>query len=313
MFKSHLKICDELCNETISHAYIFSGESGVGKFTMAKSFARMILNEEHLLRIEGIDEYEHPDLLVLDGKLSKSQVDDMILESLSLPYEAKNKIYIINHFEDLSIEGQNAILKTLEEPPEYLIIILVTSNISKLLPTIISRSRVLSISSVATSDLRSFIESKGFKSQAELISNISNGSIKEVTNYLENPELLDKRRQILNTTLDVLRGGVSQAMKAYPFFENEKEDISFVLKVMELLTRDILIYSQTKEEKFILNIDYKYEIVSLNMDNKSALTGLYTVLRARESLENNVNYRIAIESMLVKLGELNDKGIRSSF
>ena len=93
MFKSHLKICDELCNETISHAYIFSGESGVGKFTMAKSFARMILNEEHLLRIEGIDEYEHPDLLVLDGKLSKSQVDDMILESLSLPYEAKNKIY----------------------------------------------------------------------------------------------------------------------------------------------------------------------------------------------------------------------------
>ena len=217
MFKSHLKICDELCNETISHAYIFSGESGVGKFTMAKSFARMILNEEHLLRIEGIDEYEHPDLLVLDGKLSKSQVDDMILESLSLPYEAKNKIYIINHFEDLSIEGQNAILKTLEEPPEYLIIILVTSNISKLLPTIISRSRVLSINSVATSDLRSFIESKGFKSQSELISNISNGSIKEVTNYLENPELLDKRRQILNTTLDVLRGGVSQAMKAVSY------------------------------------------------------------------------------------------------
>ncbi len=102
-------------------------------------------------------------------------------------------------------------------------------------------------------------------------------------------------------------------MKAYPFFENEKEDISFVLKVMELLTRDILIYSQTKEEKFILNIDYKYEIISLNMDNNATLTGLYTVLKARESLENNVNYRIAIESMLVKLGELNDKGIRSSF
>lgn len=313
MFKSHLKLCDELSSEKVSHAYIFSGESGVGKFTLAKSFARMILNEEKTMRIEAIDEYENPDLIILDGKLSKSQIDDMILESLSLPFEAKNKIYIINHFENMSIEGQNAILKTLEEPPEHLIIILVTSNISKLLPTIISRSRVLSINSVRASDLRSFVESKGFKSQAELISNISNGSIKEVTNYLENPELLNKRSEIINSTINVLRGGVSQGMKAYPFFEEEREEISFVFQVLELLMRDILIYSRTNEEKFILNIDYKYEIVSLNMDSKAALKALYTVLDARESLEQNVNFRIAIESMLIKLGELNDKGIRSSF
>ena len=313
MFKSHLKLCDELSSEKVSHAYIFSGESGVGKFTLAKSFARMILNEEKTMRIEAIDEYENPDLIILDGKLSKSQIDDMILESLSLPFEAKNKIYIINHFDNMSVEGQNAILKTLEEPPEHLIIILVTSNISKLLPTIISRSRVLSINSVRASDLRSFVESKGFKSQAELISNISNGSIKEVTNYLENPELLNKRRDIINSTINVLRGGVSQGMKAYPFFEEAREEISFVLQVLELLIRDILIYSRTNEEKFILNIDYKYEIVSLNMDSKAALSALYTVLDARESLEQNVNFRIAIESMLIKLGELNDKGIRSSF
>lgn len=313
MFKSHLKLCDELSSEKVSHAYIFSGESGVGKFTLAKSFARMILNEEKTMRIEAIDEYENPDLIILDGKLSKSQIDDMILESLSLPFEAKNKIYIINHFENMSVEGQNAILKTLEEPPEHLVIILVTSNISKLLPTIISRSRVLSINSVRASDLRSFVESKGFKSQAELISNISNGSIKEVTNYLENPELLNKRREIINSTINVLRGGVSQGMKAYPFFEEAREEISFVLQVLELLMRDILIYSRTNEEKFILNIDYKYEIVSLNMDSKAALKTLYTVLDARESLEQNVNFRIAIESMLIKLGELNDKGIRSSF
>lgn len=313
MFKSHLKICKTLCTENYSHAYIFSGESGVGKFTLSKSFARMILNNEKIMRIEGVDEFNHPDLFVFDGAISKSQVDDLILNSLSLPYEADKKIYILKNFEDISLEGQNAILKTLEEPPNYLIIILIVGDISKVLPTIISRSRVITINSIKRSDLIDFIISKGFKKDANLIANISSGSIKDATSFLSNPEILGRRRDIINNVLNILRGGMSESFKSISFFEEQRENIDFTLKVIELFLRDILVFSSTKSKEDILNIDYIYEIESLNMDSKSSVIALDALVELRKSLKMNVNFKIAMESMLVKLGELNDKGIRSSF
>lgn len=265
------------------------------------------------MRIEGVDEFNHPDLFVFDGAISKSQVDDLILNSLSLPYEADKKIYILKNFEDISLEGQNAILKTLEEPPNYLIIILIVGDISKVLPTIISRSRVITINSIKRSDLIDFIISKGFKKDANLIANISSGSIKDATSFLSNPEILGRRRDIINNVLNILRGGMSESFKSISFFEEQRENIDFTLKVIELFLRDILVFSSTKSKEDILNIDYIYEIESLNMDSKSSVIALDALVELRKSLKMNVNFKIAMESMLVKLGELNDKGIRSSF
>ena len=130
---------------SIAHSYIFSGQYGIGKKQIAIEFAKMILclNKDNApcgkckscLELENDN---NPDFNIIkpDGKIKIDQIRQMLEKVYEKPIISDKKVYIIDDAETMTVEAQNCLLKTLEEPPEYIVIILITSNESNLINTI---------------------------------------------------------------------------------------------------------------------------------------------------------------------------------
>ena len=133
----------------ISHSYIFSGPEGIGKSLFAKEFAKAILCENtqnkpcnNCKSCIEFDNYNNPDIVIIDEKeesIKTELIKNLTNDVLKKPLNGNRKIYIIDNSENMTREAQNTLLKTLEEPPEYIVIILITKNHNLLLNTIKSR------------------------------------------------------------------------------------------------------------------------------------------------------------------------------
>ncbi|MBR5765990.1 MAG: DNA polymerase III subunit, partial [Lachnospiraceae bacterium] len=171
--QEHIKehLINAVRSGNVSHAYIISGEKNAGKEFIANTFAMA-------LQCENRDENgnpcmechackqavtnNQPDIITVihekPGTIGVEDVRNQVVSDVYVrPYSCRWKIYIINDAEKLSVQAQNALLKTLEEPPEYVVILLLTSNISTLLPTIISRSIVLNMRPVDDKTVRKYL------------------------------------------------------------------------------------------------------------------------------------------------------------
>ena len=137
----------------ILHSYMFIGPEGIGKSLFAKEFAKIILNNP-------IDIYNHPDFMIIepeDGKSLKIEQIRYLQEKISeKPISSSKKIYIINDSDSMTKEAQNCLLKTLEEPPSYAIMVLIVSNENKMLTTIKSRCTKVSFHSLSIDELKSY-------------------------------------------------------------------------------------------------------------------------------------------------------------
>ena len=151
------KILMESLNKgNISHSYLFFGPKGIGKSTIAKEFAKKILGVDIL---ESSPDYKYiskredkKDIII--EQIRKELIDDVY----EAPISCDKKVYIIDDAELLNISAQNAILKTLEEPPRYVVIILISHNLSSFLPTIISRVNKISFSKLDNQLLKMYIK-----------------------------------------------------------------------------------------------------------------------------------------------------------
>ena len=140
-------------SNNILHSYMFIGPDGIGKSLFAKEFAKMILNNP-------IDIYNHPDFMIIepeDGKSLKIEQIRYLQEKISeKPIGGSKKIYIITDSDSMTKEAQNCLLKTLEEPPFYAIIVLIVSNENKMLTTIKSRCTKVSFYPLSVDELKSY-------------------------------------------------------------------------------------------------------------------------------------------------------------
>lgn len=162
--KKHLQTA--LAQNNVSHAYLFCGDSGSGRHTLAKAFARALLCEQptpdhdacgHCKSCLQAASANHPDIRVITHEKFNIRVDE-IREQLNndiqiKPYSSKYKVYIIPDAHRMNEQAQNALLKTLEEPPAYAVIILLSDNESALLPTIVSRCITLQMKPVSEKDI----------------------------------------------------------------------------------------------------------------------------------------------------------------
>jgi len=168
-------------NGSISHAYLFAGSRGTGKTSVARILAREI-------GCKGNDLYE------IDAASNRG-IDDIreLRESINtLPFESPYKVYIIDEVHMLTKEAFNALLKTLEEPPEYAIFILATTEMHKLPDTVISRCEVYQFKKPSQTVIKNMIENvakkEGFSLEpysADLISILGNGSFRDATGILQ--------------------------------------------------------------------------------------------------------------------------------
>lgn len=255
-----------IASGNISHAYLFLGNSGIGKFDLACEFAKQILKTETL--------ENHPDFKVISKMSDKKDIlveqirKELIDNVYIVPAAGDRKVYIINDAESLNIASQNTLLKTLEEPPKYITIILVSSNISAFLTTILSRVTQITFEGISKDELRQYIYEKYNITFSDTILEYINGSIGKAEDIIKN-NLLEKFNAVdeLYSYLNALN-----TIKVMRYSSN----INFALD-------DLLDYLE-----YILYINNKYECVKI-------------VENAKNRLKFNGNYDIIIDSMLLRL------------
>ncbi len=268
-------------NGTITHSYLFVGLEGIGKKLFAKEFAKAILcldeNNKPCNKCKSCIEFEtsnNPDYYEIDTEENSIKIDEIrMLQSKTLekPIISNKKIYIINDSEKMTKEAQNCLLKTLEEPPEYITIILITSNESNILNTIKSRCTKINFNPIENKKIEEFLKEKyGINTTSYF------GSIKKALEMNEKQEIYGELDKYFNnienyTILDVLN-------KIESLYKN-KEDIQEMLEYINT----ILFEKAKKNAKYINYIQYVEE--------------------AKQRIKLNANYDMTIDNLLLKIFE----------
>ena len=183
----------------VSHAYIFNGEEGIGKMTVAKAFAKALLCEQknscgHCQSCIQIDSMNHPDVIYVTHEKSVITVDDIrdqVNHTIAVkPYSSEYKIYIIDEADKMNVMAQNALLKTIEEPPEYAVIILLADNKDTFLETIRSRCIQLNFGPLKEEQVRDYIRKHYGEnnSKEDLAAAYSMGNIGKAIKVMESQE-----------------------------------------------------------------------------------------------------------------------------
>ena len=304
-----------LASGRIAHSYIFTGPRGVGKKTISNIFAKALVCYEqkqepcNICRSCGqFESGNHPDIyrVVSDKKtIGVDSIRDMQSDIKVKPFQGDRKIYIIDKADTMTVQAQNALLKTLEEPPEYAVIILLTSNISSLLPTVLSRCQLIKIPRLSPTHITSIVEKNLAipKEQALIYAKLSEGLPGKALELAGSQEYQQLREDVLNLIEKLIHANTLEAMGYTGFFEERRDRIDDVLDLLELWLRDILVYKENGKIDLIINMD---RISTIKTLSKSFTTNkihdmIEKVEDTKKMLNSYANFQMAIENMLVNI------------
>ncbi|MCR5001141.1 MAG: DNA polymerase III subunit delta' [Lachnospiraceae bacterium] len=316
--KEHLKSAIE--SKKVSHAYIIHGEKNAGKEFIAETFAMALECEDESSTEPCMECHSckqaitrnHPDIITLihekPGTIGVEDIRKSIVSDVSVrPYNGKWKIYLINDAEKMSVQAQNALLKTLEEPPDYVVIMLLTSNISALLPTIISRSTVLNMRPVDDKTVRKYLMERIHVPdyQADICVAFARGNIGKAK-HLATSEDFDN---IKNDAVRVLKYAHEMEMSEFVSALNQisayKINIEDYLDILLIWYRDVLMFKATGD---LDSLVFKEEIRSIReRAGRSSYEAVERIIEAIEKtkvrLKANVNFELAMELLLLAIKE----------
>lgn len=301
-FIGHSKIVEGFMkrveSNTLSHAHLISGRDGIGKSILADIFVSKILNKE--VSKEHIDAINYRNNKTSIGV---SEVRDIIEEVNKRPYEGDKKVVIIYDAEKLTIQAQNALLKTIEEPPSGVYIFLLTTNLEFILDTIKSRCQIYKLTPLTNDEMISFIKSKYEIGEEELLSVLaySEGIPGRAERFLKDTELQNLRNLIINMLRDINKNEIDVAIKYEKAFENYKDEKEELLNIISTFIRDIILYKELNNKKLIINSDKNKEIEELmEMMSYKKLNGMLKYIEeARNNLNHNTNFSITISIMIM--------------
>ena len=308
-----------IAENRVSQAYIVNGERGTGKKMLAKLFAMALLCEEHgpepcnkCHSCVQAESNNHPDIIwVTHEKPGSIGVDDVrtqINNTVAIkPYQGPYKVYIIPEADIMTVQAQNALLKTIEEPPEYAVILLLTNNIGGLLPTIQSRCVRLDLKVVDDGLVKKYLMEHLHVPdyQAEIDASFAQGSIgraKEAATSQEFAEMTQNALRILKyaNTMEVYE--LSDAIKS---LSEDKQNINDYLDIFQFWFRDVLMFKATQE---IDNLVFKQEINFIREQAKQrSYENLENILdsiqKTKVRLKANVNFDLAFELLFLTIRE----------
>lgn len=190
----------------ISHSYMFIGKDSIGKSLFAKQFAKAVLCINDVKPCNKckscieFDTFNNPDFKIInpDGNNIKiDQIRELVKNIYEKPIISNRKVYVINDSNLMTKEAQNSLLKTLEEPPEYITIILIASNSSSFLPTVISRCSKIIFNKLNNEELKNVLKEKyNYTTISDLVLEIADGSIEKALNIMKKEEEYKKITRI---------------------------------------------------------------------------------------------------------------------
>ena len=315
--KSHLKTA--IKTNKISHAYIINGEKSCGKEFIASIFAQTLQCEK------GGDEpcgechsckqaatKNHPDIrYITHEKPASIGVDDIreqVSEDVSIkPYSGPYKIYIISEAEKMTAQAQNAILKTLEEPPAYVVIMLLTTNSGSFLQTIRSRCIELDMKPVPSETLKEYLmreyEIPDYK--ADVCVAFAQGNVGKAREMATSDDFTAVQNATLNLVKSVREMDLSDAVAGIKAMSEYKVDPGDYLDIISIWYRDVLLFKATGETDQLV---FREELSTIRrVAQRSSYEGIEEVLealkKARLRLSANVNFELTMQLLLMTIQE----------
>lgn len=285
-------------NNKLVQAYLIVSSDNDYSLKYAKSFAKKLITSDYNTNIcTKIDKNIYSELKIINpisNVIKKEQLLDLQNDFKTKPIEGNKRVYIINECDKLNSSSANSILKFLEEPQDDIIAILLTNNISKVLPTIISRCQILNLSNLdnKSKDITEII----YKNYIKIYENIEIND-KEYTNYFEN---------LIYYCESIEKENLKFIIKYKDFFDNlkNKEDIENFLIVLLYFYYDMLNLKIDKNIYYMLN----YEEILKKYMEKNDINKLIYKIRIVEDikykLSSNMNLKLLFDEFLIKLNEV---------
>jgi DNA polymerase-3 subunit delta' len=306
---------DEIKKDRISHAYLFSGQNGIGKFKLAFEFSKAVFCKEleldscgSCINCRKMIHQNHPDfkkIAILDDKnaISIDQIRELKKEIAYKPYESDRKIYIIENAEEMTKEAANSLLKTLEEPPSFATIILLAEDTGKMLPTIISRCQQIKLKNVRKDTIKKLLLDKGLeREKAEILSQTAAGSPGRALKAAEMENYFENRKIIYDFLSDI---SSKNTIEIFKITEKLEELLKSDFPCFDLLSdwyRDIMMIKQdylgaVKNKDYIDDLKDNNELMSL----ASIIEKLDLIARAERYIKENVRANLSLEVLFFKL------------
>ena len=251
----------------------------------------------------------HPDVYRITRENKQSIGVDQIrsmLESIQLkPYESARKVFIIEEAHTMTVQAQNALLKTLEEPPGFSVLILLAEKPQGLLPTVLSRCQLFRMQRLTKGEVCSVI-SRHFalpEDKAMLFASLSDGIPGKGLQLAGSKEFNDIRDEVLSFLEKIPGLSDTDRMGYRELFMKYKDKIDVIMDVMVLWFRDIVAYKEIRSHNFIVNID-KFSLLkeqSSLFTIKRLMNAIEKIEEGRRMLRGNANYQITIENLLLSL------------
>ena len=316
--KEHLR--NAISTGKISHAYIINGEKSSGKEFIAKVFAMAIQCEERGKQAGAVIPCQkcgscrkarsdnQPDIIkVTHEKAGTISVDDIRAQISGdvdfKPYSSPYKVYIMNEAEKMTPQAQNALLKTLEEPPEYVVILLLTSNVEALLPTILSRCVVLNMKPVPDNLVRQYLmkELQITDYKAEVCVAFARGNIGKAKHLATSEEFENIKSEVLSLLKYIQDMELNEMIAAVKRANEYKLEINDYLDIILIWYRDVLLFKATND---VNSLVFREELSSLRkVAARSSYEGIENVIRSLEKAKKRLDANVSFELVMQLLFE----------
>ena len=299
------------------HAYLFQGEEGVGKEALARTFAAGLQCQsesadkpcKECVSCRQMESGNQPDVIWVTREKASLGVDEIreqLCNTMDIkPFSSPYKIYLVPEAEKMTEAAQNALLKTIEEPPEYGIVILMTSNISALLPTIQSRCLTMEFRPLSTAVVESFVKEhcQVPDYQARASAAFAQGNLGKAMRYAKSEDFIERKDHIISLLRHVEQMDLSEMLAVIKDLGTRKDEVRDYIDLMVLWYRDVLLFKATKDINQLLFQD-EASYISREASHRS-YEKIEEILQAFEKskvrLRANVNFDITMELMLLTL------------
>lgn len=319
----HNQIIEHLQNaismQKVSHAYILNGEKNAGKMMLAEAFAMALQCEQQANEAcmtcrscHQAIEHNQPDIIyITHEKPNVISVDDIrhqINNDIAIkPYSSKYKIYIVDEAEKMNLQAQNALLKTIEEPPAYAVILLLTTNADSFLPTILSRCITLNLKTVNEDKIKAHLMQKYQipDYQADVCAAFAQGNVGKAIQLASSAEFHEQKSQalaLIKKLEDMDLYELNEQIKQISTYKNQIEEY---FDLLTLWFRDVLYLKATNN---VNNLIFKDEIYDIKKQAaRRTYEGIEKILQvleqSRARIKANVNFELVIELLLLTIKE----------
>ncbi len=307
----------------VGHAYILNGPDRSGKRLLADAFAEALQCESPEAKRTGdpchncrsckqAESGNNPDILYVrhekPNTISVEDIRTQVVNTVDIkPYACTYKVYIIDEAEKMNVQAQNALLKTIEEPPHYAVILLLTNNADLFLQTILSRCVRLDLNAVPDDLVRSYLmkQEKIPDYDADLCVAFAQGNVGKAISLATSEVFHEIRVTVIDLMKHIHEMDIADLMEAVRQISDEKPVMQDFFDIMMIWFRDVLLYKATKE---IDTLTFRDEVLEIKKQaDKSSYQGLEQVIeaigKAKDRLQANVNFELTMEMLLLKIRE----------